>query len=111
MILIQGGNSGMDFNLKLGKFVTGLNTFGSSEPKVGYRGMTNPKSDLSLGRSGHLAFIDGLTGNLVMFGGSIIGSNYGKTTDTVGKRTTTNNILIYDFENAKVTDLLQFTES
>ena len=58
----------MDFNQKVAKFK--ISQFAiDNDAKFVFTGFTNKDSDKSLARKGHLTFIDGETGNLIIFGG------------------------------------------
>lgn len=56
---------------------------------------------------GHLAFVDDNTGELVIFGGSKAGTKYQSKT----QRCLANDVVIYDFQTNKVSDVVAYSEA
>ena len=63
--------------------------------------------DARIGRMGHLAFADDNTGEIVIFGGSKAGTKYQSKT----QRCLANDVVIYDYNTNKVTDVVAYSEA
>ena len=99
---------GNQFNFKIGKIRTHGSNYSSNSPKFDYTGLQNETVNCrGLGRMGHLTFVDGETGYLLVFGGQKAGSEYKSSSS---QRILTNDILVYDFYQNKEVDCVQLSE-
>lgn len=105
-LLLSGGFTGNQFNLKLAEFGLTDYLLSEGEMNIRYNRYIDVGLHPQLARMGHLAFWDDEEKKMMLFGGQ----KAGRKMASQSQRTMMNDIIVYDPEQNDIVEHLQFTE-